>query len=94
MTKIKAEKIIFTLIAFVVCMFGIQFASNAASFTPSAKTTLTTGESTTLTVNIVDCVGKFEVVSSDSSVVSVSSSVISADDPNNVTYTRKCISYS
>lgn len=93
MLKTKIEKSIAFVAILVMCLFIAPTNSKAASFTPSAKTTLTTGETTTLTVKIVDCLGKFEVTSTDSSVVSVDNSVISADDPNNVTYTRKCECY-
>lgn len=87
----KIKKNILVILVLIISICAIQFPSLAAgSFSlSSAKTSMTTGESTTLTIKIVDCVGKFNITSSDSSIVSVSSSVISADDPNNVTYTRK-----
>ena len=90
MTKIKLKRIILMCVIILISICAYQTTSLAASFSASAsKTTLNVGDSTTLNVNIVDCVGKFSVSSSDSSVVSVSDTVIDSDASGGVTFSRK-----
>ncbi len=76
MLNSKVAKIIFSIIIFVVVLVGIQNLSLAkGDFSASAsKTTLNEGESTSLTINAISCGGQFSIKSSNSGVVSVSTS--------------------
>lgn len=72
MKKNMVGKGIFLIFAIIVFTFLIQLPSNAASFSASAgKTTMTVGESTTLTVSVTDALGLFSITSSNPSVVSI-----------------------
>lgn len=72
--KKNVKKILFLILLFFVILFCNTIV-NAASFSASAsKTTLTKGSTATLTITASDCAGKFSITSSDSNVVSISSS--------------------
>jgi len=87
MTNLK--RIILIFIATIIAIFAYQIPSDAASFSVSAnKTTLTVGDSATLNINISDCLGKFTVSTTDSSVVSVSDTLLDVDPNGSVTFTR------
>ncbi len=70
----KSYKTIFCLVIMLFLIISSGTVSDAASFSASAsKSTLNIGDSTTLTITVSDCEGKFSITSSDSSIVSVSS---------------------
>lgn len=72
--KKNVKKILFLILLFFVILFYNTIV-NAASFSASAsKTTLTKGSTATVTITASDCAGKFSITSSDSNVVSISSS--------------------
>ena len=72
--KKNVKKILFLILLFFVILFYNTIV-NAASFSASAsKTTLTNGSTATITITASDCAGKFSITSSDSNVVSISSS--------------------
>ena len=72
--KKNVKKILFLILLFFVILFCNTIV-NAASFSASAsKITLTKGSTATLTITASDCAGKFSITSSDSNVVSISSS--------------------
>lgn len=86
--KIKnLSKVIGILIISLMLIFLIQLPSNAVGFSASAgKTSLTTGETTTLNITVTDAVGIVYVSSSDSSVVSVEKSNVVFNDPRYASY--------
>lgn len=72
--KKNINKILFLILLFFVILFCNTIV-NAASFSASAsKKTLTKGSIATVTITANDCAGKFSITSSDSNVVSISSS--------------------
>lgn len=72
--KKNINKILFLILLFFVILFCNTIV-NAASFSASAsKKTLTKGSTATVTITANDCAGKFSITSSDSNVVSISSS--------------------
>ena len=72
--KKNINKILFLILLFFVILFCNTIV-NAASFLASAsKKTLTKGSTATVTITANDCAGKFSITSSDSNVVSISSS--------------------
>lgn len=72
--KKNINKILFLILLFFVILFCNTIV-NAASFSASAsKKTLTKGSTVTVTITANDCAGKFSITSSDSNVVSISSS--------------------
>ena len=75
MEKNQIAKVIKYIIIFALAILCLETKSFAASFSVSAaKNTLNVGDSITLTITANDCGGKFTITSSNSSVVSVSSS--------------------
>ena len=93
MFKKLTIKAIIGLIMFFLIILAFENPSLAASFSASAaKTTLNVGDTTTLTITVSDCEGRFKFSSSDSSVVSVSDSEEWIGDSSNtysVTLTAK-----
>lgn len=74
MSKSLKIKLIIILALVFVAIFGFNNMSFAAGISASAKSTqLTVGDTTTLSITANECVGRFSISSSDSSVVSVSS---------------------
>lgn len=72
--KGNIKKILFLILLFFVILFCNTIV-NAASFSASAsKKTLTKGSTATVTITASDCAGKFSITSSDSNIVSISSS--------------------
>ena len=73
----KIKKILSFLIMLIITIALLETVSMAASFDASAsKTTLNIGDTTSVTIKVNDCFGKFTVSTSDSSIVSVNNTSI------------------
>lgn len=73
MNKKLKNKLLISLLMFVLSIILLSTTNYAASFEiKAAKTTLNIGETTTATLTANDCLGQFTITSSDSGVVSVS----------------------
>lgn len=73
MAKEIAKKGMVLIFISVLLIILIQLPTYAGSFSISAgKTTMTTGETTTCTLSVVNAVGKFKLTSSDTSIASIS----------------------
>lgn len=73
MKKLRMKRLMLLILIIVMLVCLIQLPIKAASFSSSAgKTTMTVGETTTFSLSVDDCLGKFTISSSDSSVVEIS----------------------
>ncbi len=75
MNIMKKSLLIILFVGLLLIVLGGNV--KAADFSASAgKTTMTTGESTTLTLNVTDAIGQFSITSSDTSVVSIEGTTV------------------
>ncbi len=84
----KMKKRILTLI--ILILFAISIFSNvkaAGNFSVNAGTSMKKGQTSTLTITATNATGKFTISSSNSSVVSVSTSSVFVDGSERVTLT-------
>ena len=91
--KIKNKIIVFLLIVLTLSLLNITVYA-AGSFSISAGTSMKIEGTEKLTISTIDCAGKFSISSSNSNVVSVSSSSVFVDgsvmsNPNEVILTAK-----
>lgn len=85
MKKITKILSLVILITFVISIFSNVKA--VGSFSVSAVTSMKKGQTSTLTITTNNATGKFKVSSSNSSVVSVSTSSVFVDGSEKVTLT-------
>ena len=85
MKRIKKISILVILMIFALSIFSNVKA--AGSFSVSAGTSMTKGQTSTLTITTTNATGKFTISSSNSSVVSVSTSSVFVDGSEKVTLT-------
>lgn len=85
MKKIKKISMLVILMIFAVSIFSNVKA--AGSFTATAGTSMKKGQTEQLTITATNATGKFTISSSNSSVVSVSTSSVFVDGSERVTLT-------
>ena len=85
MKKIKKISMLVILMIFTVSIFSNVKA--AGSFSISAGKSMTKGQTSTLTITGTNATGKFTISSSNSGVVSVSTSAVFVDGSERVTLT-------
>ncbi len=86
--KIDSKKIIMVLtIAFIIVLSTMSYASQGSFSVSKSSVTLTEGETTTFSINVSNCEGKFSISSSNSSIAKVSTSSEWISDSKSVTIT-------
>ena len=86
MKKNKTIILLFTFI-FIIILSGTAFAAKGSFSISKKSANLTVGQSTSFTISASNCEGQFNITSSDSSVVKVSSASVWVTGSQSITLT-------
>lgn len=86
-SNIRKNLIVVLVITFLMIFSTISIGAQGSFTISKSSVTLTVGQTTTFSINVTDCEGRFDISSSDSSIVKVSSSSEWIDSSKSITLT-------